>query len=183
MNARRRWILAIAAASVLVAAMDTYVIVLALPAIMANVGIGVDQLQAATPIISGFLLGYVVVMPLLGRLSDLYGRRPLLILCLAVFAGGSLVTASATDLGSVVAGRGYSASGLAIGTGLARLTGRSAVRSSIRQLFVTVAAEPSATSRPPPMASPPATPLAPALPLAWLALIVQWFSDRALFAL
>ncbi|MFZ2033282.1 MAG: MFS transporter, partial [Candidatus Dormiibacterota bacterium] len=105
MKARRRWILAIAAASVLVAAMDTYVIVLALPAIMADVGVGVDQLQAATPIVSGFLLGYVVVMPLLGRLSDLYGRRPLLILCLAVFAGGSLVTASATDLGSVVAGR------------------------------------------------------------------------------
>jgi len=104
-NTRRRWILAIAAASVLVAAMDTYVIVLALPAIMADVGIGIDQLQAATPIVSGFLLGYVVVMPLLGRLSDLYGRRPLLILCLAVFAAGSLVTASATDLGSVVAGR------------------------------------------------------------------------------
>ncbi len=63
---------------------------------MADVGIGIDQLQAATPIISGFLLGYVVVMPLLGRLSDVYGRRPLLLLCLAVFAGGSLVTASAT---------------------------------------------------------------------------------------
>ncbi len=105
MNTRRRWILAIAAAAVLVAAMDTYVIVLALPAIMADVGIGVDQLQAATPIVSGFLLGYVVVMPLLGRLSDLYGRRPLVILCLGVFAAGSLVTASATDLGSVVAGR------------------------------------------------------------------------------
>jgi MFS family permease len=104
-NTRRRWILAIAAAAVLVAAMDTYVIVLALPAIMADVGIGVDQLQAATPIVSGFLLGYVVVMPLLGRLSDLYGRGPLLLLCLAVFAAGSLVTASATDLGSVVAGR------------------------------------------------------------------------------
>ena len=105
MNTRRRWILAIAAISVLVAAMDTYVIVLALPAIMADVGIGIDQLQAATPIVSGFLLGYVVVMPLLGRLSDLYGRRPLLLLCLAVFAAGSFVTASASDLGSVVAGR------------------------------------------------------------------------------
>ena len=105
MNTRRRWILAIAAASVLVAAMDTYVIVLALPAIMADVGIGIDQLQAATPIVSGFLLGYIVVMPLLGRLSDVYGRPPLLILCLVVFAAGSLVTASATDLGSVVAGR------------------------------------------------------------------------------
>ena len=105
MSTRRRWILAIAAASVLVAAMDTYVIVLALPAIMADVGIGIDQLQAATPIVSGFLLGYIVVMPLLGRLSDMDGRKPLLLLCLAVFAGGSLVTASATDLSSVVAGR------------------------------------------------------------------------------
>jgi MFS family permease len=104
-NARRSWIVAIAAAAVLIAAIDTYVIVLALPAIMADVGIGIDQLQAATPIISGFLLGYVVVMPMLGRLSDIYGRRPLLLLCLGVFAAGSLVTASAHDLGSVVAGR------------------------------------------------------------------------------
>jgi MFS family permease len=104
-NARRRWILAIAAAAVSVAAIDTYVIVLALPSIMADVGIGVDQLQAATPIVSGFLLGYVVVMPVLGRLSDAFGRRPLLLLCLAVFAAGSLVTASAHDLASVVAGR------------------------------------------------------------------------------
>jgi MFS family permease len=104
-NTRRRWILVIAAASVLVAAMDTYVVVLALPAIMAQVGIGIDQLQAATPIVSGFLLGYIVVMPLLGRLSDIFGRRPLLLLCLAIFAGGSLVTASATDIGSVVTGR------------------------------------------------------------------------------
>jgi MFS family permease len=104
-NGRRNWILVVAAASVLIAAVDTYVIVLALPAIMSDVGIGIDQLQAATPIISGFLLGYVVVMPLLGRLSDVYGRRPLLLLCLAIFAAGSLVTASAHDLGSVVAGR------------------------------------------------------------------------------
>jgi MFS family permease len=104
-SGRPSWLLAIAAASVLIAAVDTYVIVLALPAIMSDVGIGIDQLQAATPIISGFLLGYVVVMPLLGRLSDVYGRRPLLLLCLAIFAAGSLVTASAHDLGSVVAGR------------------------------------------------------------------------------
>jgi MFS family permease len=104
-NTRRNRLLAIAAAAVLIAAVDTYVIVLALPAIMSDVGIGIDQLQAATPIISGFLLGYVVVMPLLGRLSDVYGRRPLLLLCLAIFAAGSLVTASAHDLASVVAGR------------------------------------------------------------------------------
>ncbi|MBV9099652.1 MAG: MFS transporter [Candidatus Dormibacteraeota bacterium] len=95
----------LAAAGVLVGAADTYVIVLALPAIMADVGISLDQLQQATPIISGFLTGYVVLMPLLGRLSDLYGRTRLLVVCLALFAAGSLVSASAHDLTSVVAGR------------------------------------------------------------------------------
>ncbi|TMB92548.1 MAG: MFS transporter [Chloroflexi bacterium] len=102
---RRRWALGVAAAAVLLAAVDTYVIVLALPSIMADVGVGLERLQAGTPIISGFLLGYIVVMPVLGRLSDTYGRRPLLLLCLTLFAAGSLVTASAHDLGSAVAGR------------------------------------------------------------------------------
>ncbi|HWW09830.1 MAG TPA: MFS transporter [Candidatus Acidoferrales bacterium] len=105
LRASRRLAVGIAAGGVLLSAADTYVIVLALPAIMGDVGIGLDQLQQATPIISGFLLGYVAVMPLLGRLSDLYGRRPLFLICLALFAAGSLVTASAHELNSVVAGR------------------------------------------------------------------------------
>jgi MFS transporter, DHA2 family, triacylglyceride efflux pump len=97
--------LALAGAGVLLAAADTYVVILALPSIMRDVGLGLDQLQAAAPIVSGFLCGYVVVLPLLGRLSDLYGRRPVLLGCLAVFATGSMVTASASSLGVVVAGR------------------------------------------------------------------------------
>ena len=97
--------LALAGAAVLLAAADTYVVVLALPSIMRDVGLGLDQLQAAAPIVSGFLCGYVVVLPLLGRLSDLCGRRPVLLGCLAVFATGSLVTATAHSLGVVVAGR------------------------------------------------------------------------------
>jgi MFS family permease len=101
----RRLPLALAGAGVLLAAADTYVVVLALPSIMRDVGLGLDQLQAAAPIVSGFLCGYVVVLPLLGRLSALYGRRPVLLGCLAVFAAGSVVTATATGLGVVVAGR------------------------------------------------------------------------------
>ncbi|MEA2671068.1 MAG: hypothetical protein QOG45_1288, partial [Chloroflexota bacterium] len=97
--------LAVASAAVLLAAADTYVVVLALPSIMRDVGLSLDQLQQAAPIVSGFLCGYVVVLPLLGRLSDLYGRRPVLLGCLAVFALGSAVTASAHTLGAVVAGR------------------------------------------------------------------------------
>src|SRR5258708_28937140 len=89
----------------MLAAADTYVVVLALPSIMNDVGIGLDRLQEATPIISGFLLGYVAMLPLLGRLSDIYGRRPVFVACLAAFACGSLLTASAHGLPMVVAGR------------------------------------------------------------------------------
>ena len=97
--------LCVASAAVLLAAADTYVVVLALPGIMADVGLGLQDLQKAAPIVSGFLLGYVVVLPLLGRLSDHVGRGPVFTGCLVVFAAGSLVTASAHDLTEVVAGR------------------------------------------------------------------------------
>lgn len=111
----RRRPVAVAAFAVLLTAADAYVVVLALPDIMAGVGVGLDELQRAAPIISGFLLGYVAALPLIGRLADLYGRIPTLVCCLAVFALGSLLTASAGGLGLVVAGRalqGVGAGGL-----------------------------------------------------------------------
>jgi MFS family permease len=97
--------LVFAAAAVLLAAADTYVVVLALPSIMNDVGLSIDRLAEAAPIISGFLLGYVAMLPLLGRLSDVYGRRPVFVGCLAAFALGSLLTAAAENLPMVVAGR------------------------------------------------------------------------------
>ncbi len=102
-RARRQ--LVFAGGAVLLAAADTYVVVMALTAIMFDVGISIDKLQQAAPIISGFLVGYVAVLPLLGRLSDLYGRQPVFIACLLAFALGSLLTASGTTLAMVVAGR------------------------------------------------------------------------------
>ncbi len=100
-----RVLLALAALAVMFAAADTYVVVLALPDMMTTVGLSVDELQRAAPIISGFLLGYVAVLPLIGRIADLRGRLPVLVGSLMVFALGSLVTAAAYDLDSMVAGR------------------------------------------------------------------------------
>ena len=80
------------------AAADTYVVVLALPDMMGSVGLSIDQLQRAAPIVSGFLLGYVAMLPLIGRIADLRGRTPVLVAALVVFAFGSLVTAAAYDL-------------------------------------------------------------------------------------
>jgi len=110
-----RALLPLAAVAVAFAAADTYVVVLALPDMMAGVGLARDDLQRAAPIVSGFLLGYVAVLPLIGRIADLRGRLPVLVGSLVVFAFGSLVTAAAYDLPSMVTGRflqGVGAGGL-----------------------------------------------------------------------
>jgi MFS family permease len=96
----------LATLAVLVTAADTYVVVLALPDILTGVGVGLDELQRATPIVGGFLLGYTATLPLLGRLADLRGRVPVLVGCLLLFALGSLLTATADSLGPAVVGRG-----------------------------------------------------------------------------
>ncbi|MFC6285345.1 MFS transporter [Nocardioides sp. GCM10027113] len=108
-------LLGLAALAVAFAAADTYVVVLALPEMMAASGLSGEDLQRGAPIISGFLLGYVAVLPLAGRLSDLRGRIPVLVGSLVLFSLGSLVTAAAYDLTFVVTGRvlqGLGAGGL-----------------------------------------------------------------------
>ncbi|WP_432478626.1 MFS transporter [Nocardioides sp. GXQ0305] len=112
---RARLLLALAAVAVAFAAADTYVVVLALPDMMGSVGVPIDQLQRAAPIVSGFLLGYVAMLPMIGRIADLRGRVPVLVAALVLFAVGSLVTTLAYDMPSMVAGRflqGVGAGGL-----------------------------------------------------------------------
>jgi MFS family permease len=105
MTERPRLLLGLASVAVAFAAADTYVVVLALPEMMNAVGVPIDQLQRAAPIVSGFLLGYVAMLPLIGRIADLRGRVPVLVAALVVFATGSLITALAYDMPSMVAGR------------------------------------------------------------------------------
>src|SRR6476469_10544445 len=100
-----RALLALTSTAVALAAADTYVVVVALPDMMSGVGLGVDALQQATPIVSGFLLGYIAVLPLIGRLADLLPRQRILLGCLAVFVIGSAVTATAVELPVLVGGR------------------------------------------------------------------------------
>ena len=73
--------------------------------IMRDVGIAINKIQQVTPIVTGYLLGYIAAMPLLGRASDRFGRKLLLQASLVGFAVGSVVTALSSDLTTLVIGR------------------------------------------------------------------------------
>ena len=107
---RRPLLLGLAGAGLFVAALDAYVVVTLLPAMTGDVGITIENFEQATPIVTGFLAGYVVAMPLLGAYSDARGRIPVYVACLAAFALGSVVTATSglwsfAQLPWMVAGR------------------------------------------------------------------------------
>ncbi len=101
----RRIAISAGSLAVLLGALDTYVVITIMTDIMRDVGIGINQIQRVTPIVTVYLLGYIAAMPLLGRASDRFGRKLLLQASLAGFAVGSVVTALSTDLDILVIGR------------------------------------------------------------------------------
>lgn len=70
-----------------------------------QIGVPLDHLERATPIVSGFLLGYVAAIPIFGPLSDARGRSAAYLGALGLFAVGSVVTAGADELNRLIAGR------------------------------------------------------------------------------
>ena len=103
--------LAAALAGVFVAADDQTVIVTVLPRIMADLGTPITEIDRASWAISGYLLGYVGAMPLMGRLSDIYGHRNLFVGAMAAFAAGSAGVALAPNLEWLIGLRVFQALG------------------------------------------------------------------------
>ena len=88
--ARPRTLLSMASVAVAFAAADTYVVVLALPEMMAAVGVPIDALQKAAPIVSGFLLGYVAYHFVHGDTKYAGAFRPVYLSILATHVLASL---------------------------------------------------------------------------------------------
>jgi MFS family permease len=99
-NRTARLAMVAACCAVFLTALDQTVVVTALPRIITDLSITVQQLDRAAWIVSGYLLGYIIAMPLMGRVSDMYGRRSVFLLCLGIFAAGSFLCARSLDLGN-----------------------------------------------------------------------------------
>src|SRR2546429_1436523 len=104
-SANRSVLLALTGAGLFLASLDAYVVVTALLPMLKSVNIAVNRPEQATPIITGFLLGYLAVMPVAGGLSDRFGRLRLFAVCLVLFAFGSFLTATSPSLAQLVTGR------------------------------------------------------------------------------
>ncbi|MBF6613481.1 MAG: MFS transporter [Chloroflexi bacterium] len=97
--------IAIASLGIFLAALDQTVIVTALWPISTDLQIPVTQLDKAAWVITAYLLGYTVALPLMGRVADVYGQRRIYLLALGVFMIGSLLCALAPSLGWLIAAR------------------------------------------------------------------------------
>ena len=76
----------------------------ALPAIVTDLA-SWTRLREASWIINGYLLVYVVTMPVAGRLADLYGARRLFLWALAIFTLGSFLAGAAPSLELLIVAR------------------------------------------------------------------------------
>ena len=103
---RSTWaILAIAGLGAFIAALDQTVVVTALPSVMLDLKIPITQLDRVSWIITAYLLGYTVAMPLIGRLGDVYGYPRVYQASLVVFCIGTSLVAVAQNFEFMIGAR------------------------------------------------------------------------------
>ncbi|WP_214408817.1 MDR family MFS transporter [Sphaerisporangium fuscum] len=84
------------------AMLDQTIVGTALPRIVTELG----GAGLYTWVVTAYLLTSTITVPLYGRLSDIYGRKPLLIIGVTVFLLGSVLCGLAQDMGQLIAFRG-----------------------------------------------------------------------------
>jgi EmrB/QacA subfamily drug resistance transporter len=83
-------------------ALEQTIVAPALPAIGRSLG-GIDDLSW---VVTAYLLAVTVTTPLFGKLSDIYGRRLVLLWAIAIFIAGSIACALATTIWVLIVARG-----------------------------------------------------------------------------
>ncbi len=102
---RPRTIVVPALAVVLLAALDLTVIAPILPRMLTDLNINTAEADRYVWIVTGYLIAYTLTIPLLGRFSDIFGRRNAFLVALGVFLVGSVLCAMAHSLPILIAAR------------------------------------------------------------------------------
>src|SRR5262245_38325439 len=100
-DSRRRWLLAAVMSGLLLAMLDQSIVGTAMPRIVETLGGAEFYVWAAT----AYLVPATVSLPIYARLSDRHGRKPLLLIGMALFLAGSALAATAQDMTQLIAWR------------------------------------------------------------------------------
>ncbi|MCG7209944.1 MFS transporter [Streptomyces arenae] len=98
---RRGAVVAALMLAMALAALDSTVVSTAVPQIVGDLG----GFSVFSWLFSGYLLAVTVTLPVYGKLSDTFGRKPVLVAGAAVFLLGSLLCAAAWNMGALIAFR------------------------------------------------------------------------------
>jgi len=97
---------------VFLAGLELMITATALPSILLDLAVtdqvgqpAFSELRHASWIVNGYLLAYVVAMPLSGRLADVWGARRLFLSALVVFIVGSVIAGRGQTIDELIAGR------------------------------------------------------------------------------
>lgn len=108
MNRDQRAILITVLLGVFMGALDITIVAPAFPVLEEAFNAPARHMSWALTV---YVLVNIVAMPLMAKLSDVYGRRAIYTLDVLLFGAGSLLAASAPDLGVFLVGRGIQAAG------------------------------------------------------------------------
>ncbi|WP_405645046.1 MFS transporter [Streptomyces sp. NBC_00019] len=98
---RRGAVVAALMLAMALAALDSTIVSTAVPQIVGDLG----GFSLFSWLFSGYLLAVTVTLPVYGKLSDTFGRKPVLIVGAVLFLLGSLLCAVAWNMGSLIAFR------------------------------------------------------------------------------
>jgi EmrB/QacA subfamily drug resistance transporter len=104
--------------AMLLAALDSTIVGTAMPRIIAELH-GFEHYAAVTTV---YMLAATVIVPIVGKISDLYGRKPFLLAGVAIFVGGSALCGAAASMTQLVIFRGIQGIGAGFSQAMAFTT-------------------------------------------------------------
>jgi EmrB/QacA subfamily drug resistance transporter len=85
-------------AGLAVAALDTTVVATAMPTIIGQLG----GVQRYGWVFSGYLLAATTTVPMFSKLADMYGRKPIFLIGISMFVGGSVLCGLSQSIGQLI---------------------------------------------------------------------------------